>query len=420
MLDLKFIREHADVVRKAVADKGENADIDRVLGLDEAKRHKQHDFDTLRADQNRVSKGIGLCKKNGQDASNLLASMKKIAGTVRQLGSQLAVLDTELQRLLLTIPNIPRKDVPVGGEADNALVSEWGTPREFDFTPQDHLALCEAHRLVDFARGAKLSGTGFPVYTGNGALLERALVQFMLDTHITRHGYTEIIPPLLVNTAAMTGTGQLPKMADDMYHIASDDLYLIPTSEVPLTNFHSGEILPLDDLPRKYVAFTPNFRREAGSYGKMTKGLLRLHQFNKVEMVRLTEPQDSSQALEEMIEEAAFITRQLGLAYRILRLATGDLSFASHVTYDIEVWSPGAGRWLEVSSLSDFRDFQARRMGIRYRNSEGKVAFVHTLNGSGLATSRIFPAIVETYQRDDGTIEVPEVLRPYMRGLTTL
>jgi seryl-tRNA synthetase len=421
MLDLKFIRENAELVKQAVANKHEKADIDAILALDEQKRKLQFEFDNLRARQNLVSKDIPELKKKGEDATALLAEMKEIAETLKAHSARLTELEDDLRTRLLWAPNLPLADVPVGLDASaNIEVHHWGQPAEFGFTPLDHIALAERNKLMDFRRGAKVTGSGFFFYTGAGALLERALINYMLDFHILRHGYVELKAPFAVNRTTMTGTGQLPKLEADMYHIDEEDLFMIPTAEVPVTNFHADEILSEAELPVKYVCYTPCFRREAGSYGKDTKGLQRVHQFNKVEMVRFTRPEESNAALEEMVRDAGEILESLGLHYRVVLLSTGDMSFASAKTYDLEVWAPGGQKYLEVSSVSTFTDFQARRANIRYRTADGKVAFLHTLNGSGLATPRTFIALVETWQQPDGSIRIPEPLRPYLQGRETL
>jgi seryl-tRNA synthetase len=412
MLDIRFIRANPDLVKAAAANKNEKADIDALLALDDKKRGLQFAFENLRAHQNKVSGDIALKKRNKEDAGELLEEMGKVAAEIKEINGQLSEINTELDALLLTVPNIPDAQVPVGkDESANKLVKTWGNPPSFDFEPADHITLMEANKMLDLQRGAKISGSGFPVYTGTGAMLERSLINFMLSKHILEHGYTELHVPLLVNRATMTGTGQLPKLEDDMYHVDLDDLFLIPTAEVPVTNIHSGEIMDLDTLPLKYVAYTPCFRREAGSYGKDTKGLQRLHQFNKVEMVRFVEPEDSEQALEEMLADAESILQHFGLHYRVIELCTGDLSFASARTYDIEVWSAATQKYLEVSSVSNFRDFQARRANIRYRNKEGRPAFVHTLNGSGVATPRLMIALIEHFQTADLKLRWDEVFK---------
>ncbi len=415
MLDIKFIRANQDLVRDAIRNKNEKADLDALLEADEARRRLQFDFDNLKARQNQVSQTIAQRKKSGQDASELLAEMSGVAEQIKVLGASLSETNAQLDHLLLRVPNIPHPSVPVGfDESKNRVIREWGHKPEFAFEPQDHLAIAEQNHLLDLARGAKLSGSGFPVYSGGGAALERALINFMLDYHIREHGYTEMAVPVLVNRRTMTGTGQLPKLEDDMYRVDLDDLFLIPTAEVPVTNLHAEEVLNNDQLPLKYVAYTPCFRREAGSYGKDTRGLQRLHQFNKVEMVQLVAPETSYAVLEEMLQDAEHILQALGLHYRVLELCTGDLSFASAKTYDIEVWAPGTGKYLEVSSVSNFEDFQARRANIRYRGQDGKPLFVHTLNGSGLATPRLLIALLESCQNAEGGINLPPALAACM------
>jgi seryl-tRNA synthetase len=390
----------------------------KILELDEQKRKVQFEFDTLKSTQNRVSKEIGMKKRNKEDATELLNEMKTIAGQVKDLASTLNEISATLEDELLRVPNIPNQDVPVGKtEDDNVVVDTWGEKPSYDFEPKDQAALIDEKNLIDLRRGAKLTGSGFLFYHNKGALLERALMNFMIDFHVKNHDYTEVAVPYIVNRNTMTGTGQLPKLADDMYHITEEDFYLIPTAEVPVTNYFSNEILPNKMIPQKFVAMSPCFRREAGSYGKDTKGIQRIHQFNKVEMVRFVKPEESYQHLEDMIQNAEAILKALGLHYRKLQLCTGDTSFASAKTIDLEVWAPGTGKYLEVSSISNFEDFQARRAKIRYRDDEGKAQYVHTLNGSGLATPRTYIALIETYQNEDGTITIPECLRPYMHGL---
>ncbi|PKN74345.1 MAG: serine--tRNA ligase [Candidatus Cloacimonetes bacterium HGW-Cloacimonetes-2] len=415
MLDIKFIRTNTELVRQAIINKNEKADLDKILELDEQRRKLQFDFDTLKSRQNAVSQEIANRKRNKEDAADLIEQMSGVAEEIRGVSAELGKVNTELEQALLWVPNVPLETVPVGrDESANRIVRYYGDQPAFDFSPVDHLAVAEKNGLLDLARGAKISGSGFPVYTAQGARLERALISFMLEYHIQKHGYTEIGAPLLVNRKTMTGTGQLPKLEEDMYHVGEDDLFLIPTAEVPVTNLHSDEVIQLPKLPIKYVAYTPCFRREAGSYGKDTKGLQRLHQFNKVEMVRFVEPRDSYRHLEEMLNDAEEILQAFGLHYRVVELCTGDLSFASAKTYDIEVWAPGVGRYLEVSSVSNFEAFQARRAGIRYKDSEGKMQYVHTLNGSGLATPRLMIALLETYQQADGSFKIPQPLEAWL------
>lgn len=415
MLDIKFIRANPELVRNAIRNKNEKADLDALLEADELRRKLQFDFDQLKARQNQVSQTIAQKKKAKEDATDLLQEMSAVADEIKTLNTALNEANTRLENLLLQVPNVPHPSVPVGSdESANKIVREWGTKPCFDFEPLDHLEIAERNRLLDLPQGAKLSGSGFPVYTGRGAALERALINFMLNFHIREHGYTEVSVPVLVNRKTMTGTGQLPKLEDDMYRVDLDDLFLIPTAEVPVTNLHADEVLRQDQLPLKYVSYTPCFRREAGSYGKDTRGLQRLHQFNKVEMVRLVEPESSYNALEEMLLDAERILQALGLHYRVVQLCTGDLSFASAITYDLEVWAPGVGKYLEVSSVSNFDDFQARRANIRYRDKDGKPRFLHTLNGSGLATPRLFIALLENYQNSTGGVDLPTPLTGYL------
>ncbi len=419
MIDIKFLKENVELVKQAVVNKNEKADVDKIVALDEHKRKVQFNFDQLRARQNQVSKEIAGIKKQKGDASELLAEMKDVAKKVKELSAELAELETGLYNAVLEIPNVPDECVPVGkDESSNKYIREWSEKKNFDFKPKTHEELSE--HLLDFQRGGKLTGSGFPVYTKYGALLERALINFMLDTHVYKNEYTEVKTPFIVNRKTMTGTGQLPKLENDMYHINEDDLFLIPTAEVPVTNLHADEICQNTALPIKYVSYTPCFRREAGSYGKDTKGLQRVHQFNKVEMVRFVRPEDSEAALEEMVGNAEKLLQDLGLHYRVIELCTGDLSFASARTFDIEVWAPGSEKYLEVSSVSNFRDFQARRAGIRFRDVDNSVKFVHTLNGSGLATPRTFIALIETWQQADGSIQIPDKIKSYMQGIEKL
>lgn len=415
MIDIKFIRNNPDLVREAIKNKNEKADIDALLAIDESRRKLQFDFDNLKSRQNSVSQTIARKKKAGENADAELQEMAAVAEENKRIAADLTAANNELEALLLTIPNIPQPEVPVGrDESANTIERVWGTQPEYSFEPKDHLAIANQNGYLDLPRGAKISGSGFPIYTGQGARLERALISFMLEYHLQKHGYEELMVPLAVNRKTMTGTGQLPKLEDDMYHINEDDLFLIPTAEVPVTNIYADEVLSYKDLPKCYVAYTPCFRREAGSYGKDTKGLQRLHQFNKVEMVRFVEPEQSPATLEEMLRNAEAILQAFGLHYRVLNLCTGDTSFASQRTYDLEVWAPGSQKYLEVSSVSNFGEFQARRANIRYKDKEGKVRHLHTLNGSGLATPRLMIALLETYQQADGSFVAPEVLKPWL------
>ncbi len=415
MIDIRFLRDNAEQVKTAVANKNEKVDIDAIIALDEQRRKLQFQFETLKASQNKVSALIAQKKKTGEDAAGLIAEMGKVAQQIKEISEELSLTGDKLDMAMLSIPNPPHPEVTVGtSETSNRLIREWGTKQAFDFSPVDHLELAEKNALLDLQRGAKVSGSGFPVYIGQGAAIERALINFMLQYHIQKHGYTEIWAPFIVNRKAMTGAGQLPKLESDMYHVEKDDLWLIPTAEVPITNLHADEIMSHKSLPVKYVGFTPCFRREAGSYGKDTRGLQRIHQFNKVEMVRFVTPETSYDALEEMVIDAEHILQALGLHYRVIELCTGDMSFASAKTYDIEVWAAGLQKYLEVSSVSNFEGFQARRANIRYRDDAGKVRFIHTLNGSGLATPRLMIALLEQYQQEDGSFKVPPILQNWL------
>jgi seryl-tRNA synthetase len=415
MLDLKFIREHPDLVKEAVRKKGEKADVDRLLELDRERRELLRESETLKHRRNVVSKEIGLLKKEGKDASKKIAEMREVAEHIRRLDERLEQLEAEIQEILIWVPNIPHPSVPEGDESANQEIKRWGEKPSFDFDPRPHWELAERLGIVDFQRGAKLSGSNFVAFQGWGARLERALINFMLDIHIRKHGYTEVSPPFIVRRDIMFGTGQLPKLEEDMYRIEQDDLFLIPTAEVPLTNLYKDEILPGDQLPIYLTAYTPCFRREAGSYGRETRGLIRIHQFDKVELVKFVKPEDSYDELEKLLQDAEEILQLLGLHYRVVLLAAGDLSFAAAKCYDIEVWAPGTGKYLEVSSVSNFEDFQARRANIRFRRTpDSRPEYLHTLNGSGLALPRTVIALLETYQTDEGTVWVPEVLRPYL------
>jgi len=415
MLDLKFIRENPEVVKNAIRLKGNRDTVDEILKLDERRRELIKKGDALKARRNDVTEEIANLKKQGKDATDLIEEMRKVSDEIKSIDAELKKVETELENLLLWLPNIPHSSVPVGKDAnDNVVVRMWGEIPEFDFEIKDHLTLGKKLGIIDFERGAKLTGSGFPLYIGKGATLERALINFMLDLHIQKHGYTEVFPPFLVNEASMRGTGQIPKLKDDMYYCPEDDLYLIPTAEVPVTNIHRDEILDISELPKKYVAYSACFRREAGSWGRETKGFLRVHQFNKVELVKFTTPETSYDELESLVRDAEEVLQLLNIPYRVVLLCTGDMSFASAKTYDIEVWSPAEKKWLEASSCSNFEDFQARRMNVRFRRDrKSKPEFVHTLNGSGLATSRLMVALLENYQTPEGKVIVPKVLHKY-------
>ena len=416
MLDLKFIRENPDLVKKGIQLKNEKCDIDILLNLDSERRQLIFKVEQLKQERNDNSKQVAQLKKDKKDASALIEKTKNISAGIKDLDEKLAGLQSRLKSELDRIPNMPHESAPEGlSSEDNVEKKSWGKIPEFDFEVLDHVTLGERLDILDFKRGGKITGSGFPVYKGMGARLERALINFMLDRHIYENGYTEIFPPFLANRASMYSTGQLPKLEEDMYFAEKDDLFLIPTAEVPLTNLHRDEILPVEDLPIKYVAYSACFRREAGSYGKDTRGFLRVHQFNKVELVNFTLPDESYLAHERILKEATEILELLEIPYRVLSLATGDLSFAAAKCYDIETWSPAENKWLEASSVSNFEDFQARRGNIRFRHQRDKsLKFVHTLNGSGLATSRLMVSLLEMNQTDEGTIIVPVVLRPYL------
>jgi seryl-tRNA synthetase len=420
MLDVRRVRAETDAVRARLAVRGKDetdAALDRVLALDEERRALVGEGDGLKARRNVVSQEVGTRKRAGEDAGELVAEMRAVNDRIREIDARLREVEAETDDLLLRVPNTPHPSVPPGGEESNQTVRTWGEPRVFDFAPRPHWEIAAELGILDLAGGAKVAGSGFPAYRGMGARLQRALVSWMIDLHTEEHGYTEVSTPFVVNRASMTGTGQFPKFEDDAYVLPADDLALIPTAEVPVTNLHRDELLAPDRLPIAYVAYSPCFRREAGAAGKDTRGLLRLHQFEKVELVRFERPERSEAALEELTGHAERVLQLLGLPYRVLLLAGGDLGFSSAKTYDLEVWAPGVDRWLEVSSCSAFMDFQARRAGIRFRPAAGeKPEFAHTLNGSGLALPRTVVAILENGQQPDGSVVVPEVLRPYLRA----
>jgi len=415
VLDRKFLRENRELVERAVRVKREAVDIAAYYDEDERRRAALQETESLQAEANKANKGIAEARKAGRDATAAIAAMKEVSGRIKELKAAAAAAEQAVEEHYLRIPNIPLPEVPEGGEEANELVRSWGEPRRFDFEVQPHWDAAARLGIMDLEAAAAMSGSGFTLLSGAGARLERALINFMLDVHLEQ-GYTEVNVPYLCTPESMTGTGQLPKMADDMYHCGVDDLYLIPTAEVTVTNIHRKSTLDADRLPVKYVAFSPCFRREAGAAGKDTRGLLRVHQFHKVEMVQFVRPEESAAALDSLTDDAEEILRRLELPYRVLRLAGGDLSFAAAMCYDLEVWAPGVDAWLEVSSCSLFTDFQARRAGIRSKGPDGG-GYVHTLNGSGLALPRTLVAVMENYQNADGTITVPDVLRPYMGGL---
>ena len=413
MVSIQFIRQDHDIVREALARRNDDAPLDEILRLDSEHRKLLQEIEGLRARRNEVSKELGRMKEMPPE---LIADMRQVGERIKALEQEETRLSEQLTDMLLRIPNIPHPSVPLGrGETDNVVVRSRGEPRRFDFKPRPHWELGEALGIIDFQRGVKLSGSRFYVLKGWGARLQRALIDFMLDLHIKEHGYTEIYPPFMVRRECMVGSGNLPKFADNLYHDQEDDFWFVPTAEVPLTNLYRGEILPPGTLPIYHVAFTTCFRREKMSAGKDTRGIKRGHQFDKVELYKFVEPDESDGELERMVEDAGAVCGKLGLPYRIVQLCTADLGFASAKSYDIEVWAPGCDEWLEVSSCSNCTDFQARRANVRYRPDPGaKPQFVHTLNGSGLALPRILIAVLENYQQGDGSITVPDPLRPYL------
>lgn len=418
MLDLKFVREHPQIVREAIINKNEPADLDRLLALDQDRRRLLQEAEELKQLRNRVSKEIGLAKADRAVVERKKEEMRQVSAKIKALDEELRRIDGEMEQLLLRLPNIPDPVVPLGqDEADNQELRSWGWPPEFSFTPRPHWEIGEMLGIIDFPRAGKIAGSRFALYCGDGARLERALIRFMLDLHTSKHGYREIFPPFLVNSGSMIGTGQLPKFAEDAFKIEGTDYYLIPTAEVPVTNMHRDEILDIDELPLYYVAYSACFRAEAGAHGRDTRGLIRQHQFNKVELVKFVLPENSAAELESLTRDAERVLQLLGLPYRVMLMCSGDLGFAAAKKYDLEVWLPSAGTYREISSCSNFTDFQARRAGIRYRPAPGqKAQFVHTLNGSGVAIGRTVAAILENYQQEDGSVILPEVLRPYFGG----
>ena len=425
MIDLKFIRENIEDVRQMLTDRHTEAELDRLVELDIRWRENLTHTQSLKAHQNQVSQQIAERKKAKQDATETIAEMRELSQNIKELTAEANTTKTEIDAILLTIPNMPESSTPVGtSEEDNIEIKTWGELPNFDFELKPHWEIAEQLDIVDFQRGAKVAGSNFVLFKGLGARLERALIQFMLDLHTTQHGYTEISPPFLANRPTMTGTGQLPKFEADMYRCDRDeenpdsDLFLIPTAEVPVTNIFAGEILSGDELPIYYTAYTPCFRREAGAYGKDTRGLQRIHQFDKVEMVKFTTPENSYAEHESLLANAESVLQALGLPYRVVQHCTVELGFAAAKCYDIEVWAPARQRFLEVSSCSNFEAFQARRANIRFRREAGaKPEFIHTLNASGTALPRVVIALLETYQNPDGTVRVPAVLQSYMGGI---
>ena len=417
MLDIKRIREDFDGVKKAVESRGKgDFGIDKVREFDIKRREILATVERMKNEQKIKSKQIPVMKKNGEDTAPLMAEMKQLSEQIKELDAQVSEAEAGLKEALLEVPNTPYKDVQEGlDDSDNVELRRWGEPTEFDFEAKAHWDIGEDLDILDFERAAKIAGARFTVYKGLGARLERAVINFMLDLHTEKHGYTEILPPFMVNRMAMTGTGQLPKFEEDMFYIPQKDFFLIPTAEVPVTNLYDNEILSADQLPIYHTAYTPCFRAEAGSAGRDTRGLIRQHQFQKVEMVKFVKPEDSYAELEALTDNAEEVLRILNIPFRVVRLSTGDLGFSSAMTYDVEVWMPSYGRYVEISSCSNFEDFQARRANIRFRpEDKAKPEFVHTLHGSGLAVGRTVAAILENYQQADGSVEIPEALRSYM------
>jgi len=417
MISLKFIRDNIDIVRDTLFKKQSDMDITKLLDLDVKHREYLYKVEKLRAEKNSVSMTVAEKKKNRKDATSEINCMQSVSKNIKEIDKELKGIEDVINELILHIPNLVHSSVPEGKDkTKNIHIKEWGKKPELKFKIRDHIEIGESLELFNFKRAVKMAGASFPLYTGIGAQLERALINFMLDFHIEKNGYHELFPPFLANRQAMQNTGQLPKFEDDMYHIPKDHLFCIPTAEVPLTNYYQGEIIQESDLPCKFTAYTACFRREAGSYGHETKGLSRLHQFNKVELVKFVHPDQSYLELEFLVKDAEAILQALGLHYRIIELCSGDLSFSAAKCYDLEVWSPADKKYLEVSSCSNFEDFQARRSDIRFRRkTSGNLEFLHTLNGSGVATPRIMIALLETYQKEDGSIELPSVLHPYIK-----
>ncbi|MCU0587640.1 MAG: serine--tRNA ligase [Syntrophobacteraceae bacterium] len=416
MLDVKFVRSHFDRVGQMLRDRRMDMDLQPLLDLDEERRRLLTEVEELKHRRNVATEQIAALKRQKRDAPELIQEMQGVSQRIKGLDQELSEIEQKFRDFLLLIPNIPHESVAVGqDEKDNPVVRTWGARPGFTFEPKPHWEIGESLGILDFERAARMTGARFALYWGLGAALERALISFMLDVHTRRHGYMEVLPPFMVNSTSMTGTGQLPKFKDDLFKLEGRDFYLVPTAEVPVTNIHMDEILSEEELPRYYTAFTPCFRSEAGSHGKDTRGLIRQHQFNKVELVKFTRPEDSYEELEKLLANAEAILQELGIHYRVVLLCTGDMGFSSSKTYDIEVWLPGQGTFREISSCSNFEDFQARRANIRFRRrGQSKTELVHTLNGSGLAVGRTLVAILENCQQEDGSILIPEALRPYL------
>lgn len=422
MLDIKYLRNNFEEVTEKLKFRGEDlSDLENFGQLDQRRREIIAEVESLKAKRNETSKQISVLKREKKDASELIQEMQEVGKKIKQLDNELDEVEEKLGKLMLSIPNIPHESVPIGeDEEDNVEVRSWGEKPSFSFEPKAHWDIGTELDIIDFERAAKVTGSRFVFYKGLGARLERALINFMMDLHADEHGYVEMLPPQLVNRDSLTGTGQLPKFEEDAFLVEKEDYFLIPTAEVPVTNYHRDEILLEDDLPKKYVAFSANFRSEAGSAGRDTRGLIRQHQFNKVELVQFVKPEQSYEVLEELTGHAEKVLQLLELPYRVMSMCTGDLGFTAAKKYDIEVWIPAQNKYREISSCSNFEDFQARRAGIRYRDENGKVRFVHTLNGSGLAIGRTLTAILENYQQEDGSVIIPKVLRPYMGGVEVI
>lgn len=421
MIDPKILREKKEIVFEGLKKRGTEINLDRLFSADEKRRRLIQESEKMKSERNELSNEIARLRKSGADAGDKISHLRDVGKNIEVLEQELRVVEKEWEDVLLIIPNIPHESVPVGAsDTDNKEVKIWGEKPSFDFAPLPHWDIGEKLDILDFKRAAKITGSRFTLYKAGGALLERALINFMLDLHTREHGYTEVLPPFMVNRDAMTGTGQLPKFEEELFKLQGIDYFLIPTAEVPVTNIYNNEILKEDNLPIKFVAYTPCFRAEAGAHGKDTRGLTRQHQFNKVELVKFTKPEESYDELEGLLLDAEDILKKLNIHYRVSLLCTGDLGFSSAKTYDIEVWLPGQNIYREISSCSNFENFQARRAKIRYRKSGNKVDFVHTLNGSGLAVGRTVMAVMENYQNADGSMTIPEALRPYMHGITKI
>jgi len=423
LLDIKVLRHDIERVKQALAKRNASTkDIEGFAELDARRRELLQESESLKNRKNVVSQEVARRKKAGENADEIIAEMKQVGDRIKLLDEEIRDIETKLEQIILTIPNIPHESVPIGkSDEDNVEIRRWGVPRQFDWEPLAHWDIAKELDILDFERAGKVTGSRFVFYKGLGARLERALIQFMMDLHSDRHGYTEMLPPYMVNRASLTGTGQLPKFEEDVFMVSGTDYFMIPTAEVPVTNYHREEILSVDELPKNYVAYSPCFRSEAGAAGRDTRGIIRQHQFNKVELVKLVAPEHSYEELEKLTQHAENVLQLLGLPYRVVELCTGDLGFSSAKTYDIEVWLPSQNTYREISSCSNFEDFQARRANIRFRREAGaKPEFVHTLNGSGLAVGRTVAAILENYQQADGSVVIPEALRPYMGNVSVI